>query len=154
MTLNEAKERYSEKVSNNFQLWEFVYSKAAEQKGIDNSPSGDIIANIKRLAILILQPLRAAFGKSIAIASKGGSGYRCEELNTAVGGSATSSHRFGLAADCHVDKPIELLKVLLDTGVEFDQAIVYPTFLHIGLKNSSNRKQVLYNKSYKGKRLK
>lgn len=152
MTLQECKQRFWTKVSPHFELWEFIYSKTAETRGIDNTPPDFALNNIDKLAQSLLEPLRCYYGKPIAIASKGGSGYRCDALNDAVGGSKTSQHRFGFAADCHTDKPISLLKTLLKSGLDFDQAIVYPTFLHIGLKLGNNRKQVRYNASYKGKK--
>ena len=74
-----------------------------------------------------------------------------DELNKKVGGVATSQHTKGQAADCGVDDPLALARLLIDLGLEFDQAIVYPTFLHISYKaDGENRNQLLYNKSYKG----
>jgi len=152
MTLTEAKKKYREKVSEDFSLWEFVYSKTAEEQGINNAPPSWAVDNIYRLGQNLLQPLRTLYGKSIEIAGKGGSGYRCRALNAAAGGSSTSSHIWGLAADCHVDDPAELARTLLSSGLLFDQCILYPSFVHIGLKlaRDDNRRQVLYNKSYKG----
>lgn len=152
MTLEECKKKYGANITPHFKYWEFIYSKKAEEHGIDNNPPDFAYNNIETLTKRLLEPLRVYYGKPIEIAGKGGSGYRCDKLNDLVGGSKGSHHRFGFAADCHVDKPLSLLKSLLKSGLDFDQAIVYPTFLHIGLKAGANRRQVKYNQSYKGKR--
>lgn len=152
MTLKECRQKYGAQVTPHFQYWEFIYSKTAEEMGIDNTPADYAYTNIETFARKLLEPLRVYYGKPIAVAGKGGSGYRCDALNEAVGGSKTSQHRFGFAADCHVDKPIALLKSLLKSGLDFDQAIVYKGFLHLGYKAGNNRKMVRYNASYKGKK--
>lgn len=128
------------KLSKNFDLEEFIYSETADRMGIDNTPDGEVINNIQRLVTDLLQPLRSLYGKPIHI----NSGYRCMELNEAVGGVETSYHRRGLAADCRVDNPKELLTMLKASGLKFDQAILYPTFLHIGYNpaRTGNRMQV------------
>ena len=71
---------------------------------------------------------------------------RCEELNRIVGGVPTSQHVKGEAADCYcTDGPEFLLQVLLNSGLELDQAIVYKmkNFLQLSLKKEHNRKMVL-----------
>lgn len=139
------------KISKNFTWAEFEKSDTAKRLGILNVVSSfEVRDNILELVDKVLQPLRDAWGKPITI----NSGYRCEKLNKAVGGVPTSQHTKGQAADCGVDDPLALARLLLDLGLEFDQAIVYPTFLHISHKaDGENRNQLLYNKSYKGKKL-
>lgn len=75
------------------------------------------------------------------------SGYRCSRLNEAVGGSPTSDHREGLAADIYFDgfaeKWYEVVMLLVcNTCIPFDQLIVYRNFLHIGIGRAM-RRQVL-----------
>lgn len=82
-------------ISKNFSLSEFEYSDTARQRGIDNTIPEEAKANIQSLVEDIVQPIRDAYGKPIRVTS----GYRCAELNTAVGGSATSAHTQGLACD-------------------------------------------------------
>lgn len=53
---------------------------------------------LKTLCETLLEPVRALFGLAVIIHS----GYRCEALNKKVGGSPTSQHRLGQAADFHV----------------------------------------------------
>lgn len=138
-------------ISKNFSWNEFEHSDTAKRLGILNVVSSfEVRDNILELVDKVLQPLRDAWGKPIKI----NSGYRCEKLNKAVGGVPTSQHTKGQAADCGVDNPLALARLLLDLGLEFDQAIVYPTFVHISYKaEGENRKQLLYNKSYTGPRL-
>ena len=70
----------------------------------------------------LLQPLRERVGEAIAITS----GFRNQEVNRLVGGVPTSQHTKGEAADCYcASGPEYLLQVLLDSGLPFDQAIVY-----------------------------
>lgn len=135
-------------LSKNFTWEEFTASDTAKKLGIINHITDwDVRDNAIALFENVLQPLRDAYGKPITI----NSGYRCPELNKKVGGVATSQHTKGRAADCGCDDPLALAKLLLDLGLEFDQAIVYPTFLHISYKaDGDNRNQLLYNKSYKG----
>lgn len=138
-------------ISKNFTWEEFTASDTAKRLGILNHITDwDVRDNILELVDKVLQPLRDAWGKPITI----NSGYRCEKLNKAVGGVPTSQHTKGQAADCGVDDPLALARTLLDLGLQFDQAIVYPTFLHISYKaDGENRNRILYNKSYKGPKL-
>lgn len=126
-------------ITKNFKLSEFTHSDTAEKLGIDNTPSEFIIENITLLCTKLLQPLRSLYGKPMNI----NSGYRCEELNEAVGGVDTSDHRKGLAADVRCQNPKQLLTCLLSSGLVFDQAILYPTFLHLSYRPSRNREQVI-----------
>lgn len=78
-------------------LSEFTRSATAIRHGIDNTPDADSVAALQDLCINVLEPLRRRFGV-IRITS----GYRCLKLNQMVGGSRTSQHLFGEAADIHV----------------------------------------------------
>ena len=78
-----------------FALSEFTHSQTAARLGITNAATSPvIIANIRRTAAM-LEKVRAILGKPILISS----GYRCQELNAAVGGSQNSAHVDGLAVD-------------------------------------------------------
>lgn len=129
-------------LTKNFKLSEFTRSATADEYGIDNTPSPSEVANIKALCEKLLQPLRDCYLESFYI----NSGFRCKELNAKVGGVPTSQHITGQAADVRVSDPRDLLTKLLDSNLEFDQAILYPTFLHLSYNPSRNRKQVLYAK--------
>lgn len=130
------------KLSENFQLLEFTHSDTACKKGIPNLPNPEQQENIRRLVVRVLQPLRENHGSPHTITS----GYRCSELNLTVGGVPTSQHTKGEAADVKGSDPRTLLTNLLSLKIEFDQAILYPNFLHISYRSGSNRKQVFYAK--------
>jgi hypothetical protein len=81
-------------LSPHFALIEFTRSPTAARLGIPNIPSLEHVANLERLA-LELEKVRALTGQPLHI----NSGYRCPELNAAVGGSPNSYHMAGCAAD-------------------------------------------------------
>lgn len=83
------------RLSENFTLEEMLVSSTARKHGIDNKPDAAAKANMKLLCSKLLQPIRNAYGKPIIISS----GYRCPALNTKIGGSKTSQHMRGQAAD-------------------------------------------------------
>jgi len=85
-------------LSANFSLKELTKSDAAIRLGIDNTPNEETIDNLKMLCEKVLQPVRDHFGKSVTI----NSGYRSPESNAAVGGSKTSDHCKGMAADIEI----------------------------------------------------
>lgn len=78
-----------------FTVAEMVKSETADRRGIDNRLPKALICNVNGLIDNVLDPLREAYGKPITVTS----GYRCEALNKAVGGSKTSEHMKGMAAD-------------------------------------------------------
>lgn len=85
-------------LTEHFKLSEFTRSSTAASRGIDNTPSKEIIANLRNLCEQVLEPLRQFFNVPIVI----GSGYRCPALNKAVGGVKNSQHMTGEAADIHI----------------------------------------------------
>ena len=107
-----------------FALKEFVKSNTAARLGINNNPSEDVKKNIELLVEKILDPLRESFGKPIIVTS----GYRCKELNKAVGGAAKSQHMSGEAADIRTVEDSksankELFNLIIELGLPFDQLI-------------------------------
>lgn len=107
-----------------FTINELTKSATADRLRIDNTPSGEVTKNLRLLVENVLDPLRQAWGAPIVVTS----GYRCPKLNAAVGGSKTSSHLFGYAADIRTasDKPSEnrkLLDLIAKLGLPFDQLI-------------------------------
>ena len=131
-------------LSPNFSLSELTHSQTAIENAIDNTPDEKSLENLKYLCKNLLQPLRDMLGKPIHVTS----GYRCEELNRLVGGVPTSQHVKGEAAACYcTDGPEFLLQILLDSGLEFDQAIVYKEkrFLHLSLKRGGGNRKISTN---------
>ena len=82
-------------LSSHFELNELIVSELAARRGIANDPTPEVIDNLRRLCQSVLEPLRVKLGRPVVITS----GYRCAALNSAVGGSPTSHHVLGRAAD-------------------------------------------------------
>ena len=141
-----------------FTIKELCTSATATKLGIKNEPSKAALLNLESLVLNILDPLREAWGGAIKVTS----GYRSAALNKAVGGSTTSAHRYGLAADIvPADRRIAAFKAfcvkwLKDNAVNFDQYIDEvgggSEWVHIGIKSPSGnqRRQFLKyrNKQY------
>ena len=127
-----------------FTIKELCKSSTATLKRIDNTPNSEIVNNLEQLVDNILDPLREAYGKPIKV----NSGYRCEALNVAVGGSKTSQHRYGLAADITTGSRLENKKLFIlakQLNLPFDQLIVEKAYSWIHISFSKNpRKQVLH----------
>lgn len=123
----------NEKLSENFDLEEFTRSDKAKELGITNEPREKELAALRELVSRTIQPLRDKLGVPIHV----NSGYRCPELNKAVGGVPTSQHQKGEAADLSIDgKASDILEALENNNIPFDQAILYrkQNFLHVSLK--------------------
>jgi hypothetical protein len=86
------------KLTENFTLSEMVKSETALRHDLDNTPGEAEIANLKRLAENILQPVRNHYKRGVKV----NSGYRAPNVNAAVGGSKTSDHCRGQAADIEI----------------------------------------------------
>lgn len=84
--------------TKNFSYDELIASATAKRLGIDNTPTPEEKEKLRRLAEEVLQPIRDAWKGVIVV----NSGYRCEQLNKAVGGVKNSQHRLGEAADIKV----------------------------------------------------
>ena len=130
-----------------FTIKELTKSSTAEAKGIDNTPTQEVERNLTALVDNVLDPLRAIYGKPITV----NSGYRCPELNKAVGGSATSDHVKGFAADitCSNKKENAILFDIIKNNLIFDQLIwekgnnEYPDWVHVSFNPKRKRKQIL-----------
>ena len=133
------------RLSENFSLEELTASETAARKGIDNTPSEDVINNLKRLAAA-LQEVRALLNHRAILIS---SGYRSPELNQAVGGSATSDHCKGLAADfiCpSYGTPNDIVRTIAASSLSFKQVIrEFDKWVHLSIpaEGQEPRKQAL-----------
>lgn len=129
-----------------FTIGEFVRSDTAERLCIDNRlPSLKESDNIRRLVLNVLDPLRRAYGKPIRISS----GYRCPKLNAIVGGSPTSDHMTGCAADIQSipaskSEHQKLFELILKLDLPFDQLIDEKgmEWVHVSHREKGNRKMV------------
>jgi hypothetical protein len=86
-----------------FTIEEMYASDTAKRLGINNKPNMQQLINLVYLCAYVLEPLRVAMGEPIKI----GSGFRCQQLNKAVGGVAMSQHTKGQAADLCIDGDIK-----------------------------------------------
>jgi zinc D-Ala-D-Ala carboxypeptidase len=135
-------------LSPNFHLSELIQSQSATRAKINNQPNAQQIQNLKALCCNILQPIRDHYQKPVIVSS----GYRSVALNARIGGSHTSQHCFGQAADFEIpgltNKEVaEFLRKNLD----FDQLILefYDSkdprsgWIHCSYIGSKNHKQSL-----------
>jgi hypothetical protein len=108
-----------ERLSPHFSLKELTRTSLAQ---IDNWPTDDsVVKSLTLLCRQVLEPIRIHVKKPIIIHS----GYRCPALNKAIGGSLTSQHMKGQAADFHVhNMPNYELAKWIDENVDFDQLIL------------------------------
>ncbi len=112
--------------------------------GLINTPPPQELVHLERLAYE-LDKLRIQVGP-IRVTS----GYRSLAVNKAVGGSSTSAHRTGLAADIIAigmgrDKVWDLIIEMMASGWDVDQAIIYEDapHIHIGFSCGAPRKELL-----------
>ena len=89
---------YKDIIMKYFSIDEMTRSDTARRLGIDNTPSDSIKNNLTLFINKILDPIREDWGSPIIVSS----GYRCPELNKAVGGVKTSGHMYGFCADLQV----------------------------------------------------
>lgn len=131
-----------------FTLAELLKSDTAKKKGIDNTPTFEVVEHLSELVEKVLDPLRAAYGMPIKVSS----GYRCPELNKAVNGAATSVHMIGYAADLQVGGSFNKFRDFVvqwfqKTGTKFDQLLLESDrktgakWIHVGLKNNAGQQR-------------
>lgn len=85
-------------LTTNFSLAELTKSETALRKNMTNEPDEATVSNLKLLAEKVLQPIRDHYNTGV----KTNSGYRSPDVNAAVGGSRTSDHCKGQAADIEI----------------------------------------------------
>lgn len=120
-----------------------------------------IYSNLKNLIECLLDPIREKLGKPIIVTS----GYRHPKLNKAVGGSKTSNHLYGYAADIHTGNNgtdnVKIVEALLELNIPFDECIcegsvfnkdnelVSCKWIHVALRPNNNRNKLLYTTDLK-----
>jgi hypothetical protein len=125
----------TEQLSPHFTLAEFTYSQTASRMGLDNTPTDEAHVNLQHLA-QVMETVRSICGNyPVQITS----GYRSPAVNSATGGSSTSAHMSGLAADFIIPAfgtPLEVchaLELYLDT-LGIDQLIhEYDDWVHLAI---------------------
>lgn len=144
------------KLSPNFSLAEMTKSETSLRRGLENTPGEVEIKNLTALAVNVLQPVREAFGKGVHV----NSGFRHPEVNAAVGGSKTSDHCKGQAADIEIPgvANADLAQWIVD-NLEFRQVILEfytpgipdSGWVHVSYVEGDNKKQVLTAMKENGK---
>jgi hypothetical protein len=142
------------RISDHFTLGELCKSQTAERLGIENLPNEDQLECLKQVTENVLEPVRVFFDKPFAP----NSGFRCLELNEAIGSSAKSQHCKGQAIDFEISTIAnESLARWIKENLDYDQLIlefydgVDPNsgWVHVSyVSEEENRKEALiYNKS-------
>ncbi len=135
---------------------EAVTSQTAIRKGIMNDPPFPVLEAMQHVARAVFDPLREHFGYPLRVSSF----FRCEKLNRAIGGAATSQHVKGEAMDIQGSGTITNRMIFdhIRQQLPFDQLIgegALPdgdfAWVHVSLKKENNRKEVLLAKFIKGK---
>jgi zinc D-Ala-D-Ala carboxypeptidase len=85
-------------LTKNFSLSEMTKSETAVRHGMENKPGPDEVNNLLNLCANVLQPVRDHYGRGVHV----NSGYRSPDVNAKVGGSRTSDHCRGMAADIEI----------------------------------------------------
>ena len=137
-------------LSEHFELAEFLVSETAARRGIANEPTPEIIDNLRRLCQLVLEPLRVKLARPVVITS----GYRSLALNRAVGGSPTSHHMQGRAADIIVPgmTPLAVCQTANQLKLPCVQIIhEFGRWAHLSVPASNERTQLLTAKLAQGK---
>lgn len=133
-----------------FTMKELTRSETAVEHNIDNTPTDEAERWLERLVDNILDPLREAYGDPIRV----NSGYRCEELNAAVGGSDRSEHKFGMAADITAietnrkkrkEKNKRIFEMCISLGLPYHQLIDESGFswIHVSFNPSAKVQRIV-----------
>lgn len=130
-----------------FSISELCHSDTARRHNISNTPSLQVCRNLTLLTDNLLDPLREQFGQPIIVTS----GYRCPKLNSLVGGSSTSQHMTGQAADITARNKQDNRRLFdLLKQMDFDQLIWehgnsnYPDWIHVSfIAHSQNRHAII-----------
>jgi len=126
-----------------FTLEEMTYSKNAAIAKIDNKPSQQHIEALTLLCIKVLEPLRVIVDAPINVTS----GYRTPTVNRLAGGSRTSQHKKGEAADIKIKglAAQELFEIICKSDLPFDQVIQeFDQWVHVSFSVKRQRRSMLY----------
>jgi hypothetical protein len=108
-------------LTKNFTLSEMTKSETALRHDMDNTPDQTVISNLQALAVHVLQPVRDHYGKGVKV----NSGFRHPDVNAKVGGSKTSDHCRGMAADIEIPGvPNAELAEWIRSNLPFTQVIL------------------------------
>ncbi|MBX3635312.1 MAG: hypothetical protein KF683_08005 [Rubrivivax sp.] len=132
-------------LSRFFTLAELTRSDTAAREGIPNEPAAGQVEQLRALCSAVLDPLREAVGRPLRVTS----GYRGPALNARIGGSATSQHSHGQAADLQAPglDVLELFKTVIRLGLPYDQVIYEAQsasvkWVHVSHRAGANRGEI------------
>jgi len=137
------------RLSEHFDLSEFTMSEEAVRKGIDNTPSDETRGKLVMLCLKVLEPIRELVEVSLIITS----GYRSPEVNKMIGGSESSQHCKGEAADFHCTRLTvqDLFDLVRASNIPYDQLIQeFNRWVHISYRPNP-RRQAMYADKKEGK---
>lgn len=128
-------------LSPHFTLAEMTFSQTAARRGIPNDPPPSVVAALKTLCSEVLEPVRVHFDRPVRVSS----GYRSPELNLAIGGSRSSQHCLGEAADITVPGVHVLdLAQWIQRNLRFDQLIYeFGRWVHVSYRVGRLRRSEL-----------
>ena len=146
------------KLSEHFFLSEIVRSDTAARRGIDNSPPPAILARLRDILAPGLEVVRVICGNHVVHVT---SGYRCPELNAAIGSIPTSAHVLGYAADIQIPAcgtPAQVARILAKAHergeIEYDQLIFeFGSWVHISFDPRMRCQNLTYKHGDKHARL-
>ena len=135
-------------LTSHFTLEEMTFSEIAAHLGVDNTPGPTAAANLRILAAS-MEEIRALLKNNPIVVH---SAYRSIEVNTAVGGAATSAHCSGLACDfvCPAfGSAAEVAVAIAKSDVAYDQTILEYGWVHVGLASAgmTARREALTKRS-------
>ena len=135
-------------LTTNFSLAEMTRSDTALRLDLPNTPSQEQITNMQELAFNVLQKVRDHFAKGVKV----NSGFRHPDVNAKVGGSKTSDHCKGMAADIEIPgvANADLAQWIVD-NCDFRQVILEfytigipdSGWVHVSYNPDDNKKQTL-----------
>lgn len=113
------------KLSKNFTVKEFACS------------DGTDTIFVSLALVNLLQKIRDHYGKAVHI----NSAYRTEAHNKKIGGAQYSQHKYGLAADIHIDgvKPKDLAAYVETLMPDRGGIGIYSSFVHCDVRATKSR---------------
>ncbi len=135
-------------LTKNFSLAEMTKSETALRFDMENKPGPEEINNLLQLCANVLQPIRDHYQKGVKV----NSGFRHPEVNAKVGGSKTSDHCRGMAADIEIPGvPNAELATYIQGNLSYTQLILEfytpgvpdSGWVHVSYDPANLKKQVM-----------